>query len=265
MKFKDNFLNSYLNEGTIPLAFERAFECELMSSQEYTRPILDIGCGDGIFAQIVFDEKIDTGLDPLAYELDSAREFNMYEELIEAYADKIPKPDGYYNTIFSNSVLEHIPDLKDVLIEANRVLADGGKFYITIPTIYFDQYSVVYQILSFLSLKGVAKSYQKFFNKFWNHHHYYSRENWIKLFEETGYKVDNVIEYGLKKDCLLNDFLAPFSLPNYIVKKLFNRWFLSNSLRKAYSPILGSMLKGRVKFHEDLRDGGLIFFALTKG
>ena len=219
MRFKKNFLRNYLNEATIPLAYERAFECEILSSQEYLRPILDIGCGDGIFAQFVFDEKIDTGLDPLVYELDYARQFNIYDELIQAYANKIPKPDGYYKTIFSNSVLEHIPNLKDVLIEAHRVLDRDGKFYVTIPTNFFDQYSVVFQVLSFLSLNRLAESFRKFFNNFWKHYHFYSREEWIKLFEENGFKVQNVIEYGAKKDCLFNDFMAPFSILNYVVKK----------------------------------------------
>ena len=265
MKFKNDFLKNYLNEAPVPLAFERAFECEILSRQEYNRPMLDIGCGDGIFAYFVFDEKIDTGLDPLSYELDSAKKFNIYDELIEAYADNIPKPDGYYQTIFSNSVLEHIPELGDVLKEAYRVLDKSGKFYVTIPTNYFDRYSVIFQLLSLLSLKRLARNYQRFFNKFWNHYHFYNREQWIDLFEENGFKVHNVIEYGAKKDCLFNDFMAPFSIPNYMVKKIFNRWFLSKSFRKLYSPLLASFLNRRVKIQDDLRKGGLIFFALTKG
>jgi len=40
MRFKENFLKNYLNEATIPLAYERAFECEILSSQEYLRPML---------------------------------------------------------------------------------------------------------------------------------------------------------------------------------------------------------------------------------
>ena len=141
MKFKKNFLAEYLNEAPVPLAYERAFECHILSQQKFEHPILDIGCGDGIFAKILFDEKIDTGIDPLDYELESAKQYNMYDELIEAFGDKIPKGDNIYKTVFSNSVLEHIENLDPVLKEINRVLISGGIFYATIPTNYFDKYS----------------------------------------------------------------------------------------------------------------------------
>jgi ubiquinone/menaquinone biosynthesis C-methylase UbiE len=264
MKFKNAFLEAYLNEAPVPLAFERAFECLILSQQEFPHPILDVGCGDGIFAKIVFDEKIDTGIDPLSYELESAKKYDMYDELIEAFGDNIPKPDSSYKTIFSNSVLEHIENLDPVLKEINRVLMPGGVFYATIPTNYFEKYSVISKLLNGIGLKSTALSYNTFFNKFWKHYHFYDKKSWTKKFESNGFKVVNVIEYGAPKDCLFNDFWVPFTIPNYFVKKLFNRFFLLKSLRKLYSPIWVMILKKRVKIYPGLKNGGLIFFALTK-
>ena len=40
MKFKNAFLEAYLNEAPVPLAFERAFECLILSQQEFPHPIL---------------------------------------------------------------------------------------------------------------------------------------------------------------------------------------------------------------------------------
>lgn len=264
MKFKDNFLAIYLNEAPVPLAFERAFECHILSQQKFEHPILDIGCGDGIFAKILFDEKIDTGIDPLEYELESAKQYNMYHELIHAFGDKIPKNDNSYKTVFSNSVLEHIENLDPVLKEINRLLMPGGAFYATIPTNYFEKYSVISKILNGLGLKSQALKYNKFFNGFWKHYHYYDRAGWIKKFEANGFKVVNVIEYGAPKDCLFNDFWVPFTIPNYVVKKMFNRFFLIKPLRKIYSPIWNAILRNRVKIYPELKNGGLIFFSLTK-
>jgi SAM-dependent methyltransferase len=264
MKFKDKFLKQYLNEGPVPLAYERAFECLILSQQEYKKPILDVGCGDGIFARILFDEKIDTGIDPLGYELESAKKYEMYDELIETFGNDIPKPDNYFNTVFSNSVLEHIEDLDSVLKEVHRVMAPGGLFYVTIPTDKFDKYSLVSKVIYGLGLKSFGKKYNDFFNNFWKHYHYYDREGWIKTFEGNGLKIVNVVEYGKSKDCLFNDIMVPFTIPNYVVKKLFNRWFLFVFLRRIYSGIWASILKPRVKLYPDLKDGGLIFFALTK-
>jgi len=264
MKFKEDYLAQYLNEAPVPLAYERAFECHILSMQQFEHPILDVGCGDGIFAKILFDEKIDVGIDPLAYELESAKKYEMYLELINTFGDKIPKADNYFRTAFSNSVLEHIEDLDPVLVEVNRVLMSGGSFYVTIPTNYFDKYSVLSQLLNGIGLKGLAIKYNKFFNGFWKHYHYYSRAGWTEKFEKNGFSVTNVIEYGAKRDCLFNDAMVPFTLPNFFIKKIFNRFFLSTFLRRMYSGIWNAILKNKVRVHKDLNNGGLIFFHLEK-
>lgn len=264
MKFKSNFLQEYLNEAPVPLAFERAFECLIMSQQTFKRPILDVGCGDGIFSKILFQEKIDTGIDPLEHELESARKYDVYDELIHAYGDNIPKPDNTYQTAFSNSVLEHIEDLDPVINEINRVLKPGGMLYVTIPTHLFDKHTVVSRILNGLGLKNVASKYNTFFNRFWRHYHYYDRNGWEGKFEKCGFKIDNVIEYGTLKDCMINDALVPFSFPSFITKKTINRFFISNRLRSIYSPIIHYILNTRVRIYSDLDSGGLIFFSLKK-
>ena len=79
MKFNNNYFINYLKETPVPLAYERAFECYILSKQKFKRPILDLGCGDGIFAKMLFDEKIESGLDPLSYELKYAKRTNKYE------------------------------------------------------------------------------------------------------------------------------------------------------------------------------------------
>lgn len=264
MKFKTNFLKDYLNEAPVPLAYERAFECLIFSQQKFEHPILDIGCGDGIFSKIVFDEKIDTGIDPLEHELINAKKYQIYNELIQTFGDSIPKPDNFYKTAFSNSVLEHIENIDPVLKEVNRVLSPDGRFYVTIPTNFFDKYSVISVMLNKLGLKTWALKYNSFFNNFWKHYHYYDRSGWAKKFENNGFKINNIIEYGAPKDCLFNDFLVPFTIPNFITKKITNRFFLFPFLRKIYSPLIYSSLNKKVVIKPDLKNGGLIFFELAK-
>src|SRR2546428_6343193 len=117
----------------------RSLECRIYSGLVFERPILDIGCGDGVHAKVLFAEKIDTGIDPNERELERAAELGAYVELIACRGDAIPKPDWAYRTIFSNSVLEHIPDLRPVLKEAHRLLMPGGRFYFTVPSPNFER------------------------------------------------------------------------------------------------------------------------------
>lgn len=266
MKFKGNFFERYLSIAPLPLAIERYWECDIQSAQEFRRPILDIGCGEGIFAWGLVEDNIDVGIEPNGRELERAKEIGLYDELIECYGDNIPKPDGEFKTIFSNSVLEHIPDLEPVLKEANRLLASDGVVYLTLPTDKFDHYSWGHQMLSSLGLKKLAARYRVFFNDFWNHYHYYSREDWQSIFDRCGFKVKEQFEYGSKAQCLFNSFGSPLCAPAMVVKKLTNRWFLFPSLRqwvskRVYVPIFSAFSKLK---KQPEGKGGLIFFAIEK-
>lgn len=41
---------------------------------------------------------------------------------------KNPFDEGYFDSIFSSEVFEHVPDLVVILNELNRVLKQGGGF-----------------------------------------------------------------------------------------------------------------------------------------
>ncbi|MDB4964867.1 MAG: methyltransferase-like protein [Myxococcales bacterium] len=263
MKFHDDFLERYMNVAPLALAIERWFECSILAQQEFQRPILDIGCGDGVFASVLFAEPIDLGIDPDPKELARAQQLGGYHELLEVRGDAIPRPDGSFKTIFSNSVLEHIEDVEPVLREAKRLLAPGGTFYATVPSHLFDHYNLPYQALSTAGLSGPAERYRVFFDKFWRHYHYHSVEGWARLFGRNGFSVVDSQEYAPKTVCLLNDFLAPFAAPSMAAKKLKGRWFLFPQLRKLYAPLFAKAVKPLLNVDRDLRDGGILFFKLA--
>lgn len=266
MKFKDGFFERYITIAPLPLALERTWECQILAAQEFKRPILDIGCGEGIFAWNLFDEKIDVAIDPNGRELDRARSFGLYDELIECYGDKIAKPNKSFQTIFSNSVMEHVPDIEATLKEAHRLLADDGVMYLTLPTDRFNRYTLVNQSLEALGLDNLAKKFRACFNRFWAHYHDYSAAAWRAMFDRNGFAVKESFEYGSKTQCLFNDFAAPFCLPAMIAKKATNRWFLFPALRKKIAGLFHAPLFKSISKLEKQSDGsgGLIFFALKK-
>ena len=264
MIFNEDILEAYLSLAPIPLAFERFLEARIYQRRSFQRPILDIGCGDGIFAKVVFGEKIDTGIDPNPGELEQARETGAYRELIECKGDAIAKPDGHYGTIFSNSVLEHIADIEPVFREAHRLLATGGRFYVTVPSHRFDEYSVVNQALCALGMRGLAARYRTFFNRFWRHYHFHSPDGWAALARRNGFAVAGIHTYGPKAICLLDDLLAPFSIVSFVIKKVFNRWVLFPGLRRRVMAPVARAGYRLLEGGDNARDGGLVFMELTK-
>jgi len=264
MKLRKNILQEYLAEAPVPLALERVVEGAIYNRYEFCHPVLDVGCGEGLFAKILFGEQIDTGIDPNQKEIERAGELGAYHELLICHGDSVPKPDNSFKTIFSNSVLEHIPDLEPVLKEINRLLSPGGRFYMTVPSNYFDKYTVINTMLSALGLSAAAERYRRFFNSFWKHYHFYTLEEWQKIAERNGFNIVDAFTYNPRKLCLLNDFLVPFALPGFITKKMTNRWSLFPNTRKFLMQHLAFIFKPFLAQAEKCEDGGLVFMVLTK-
>ncbi len=261
---KKDFLSSYIQVAPLSLALERTMECEIFSYQEFIRPVLDMGCGDGLFAKILFNEKICTGIDPNNKELLSANQLDMYNELIKCSGEAIPKPDSHYRTIFSNSVLEHIPNINAVLQEIHRLLASEGRFYLTVPLNTFDKFTILNQLLAAIGSKHLAKKYRQFYNSFWKHYHCYSLREWEELVSDIGFKVEVSQKYDPKWLCLLNDFFIPFGLLGFISKRFTQRWVLFPSLRLIFTYPIYLLIKRILNNVQETDNGGLVFMALTK-
>ena len=130
----DDFLWRQLK--TIPAfkALLRAVESRFYQQVDLPQPTLDIGCGDGHFAQMTFDEPIAASIDCWWGPLKKAQRSGMYDLPLQANGDQLPFPDKTFASAFSNSVLEHIPDIQPVLNEVGRVLQTGAPFVITVPS-----------------------------------------------------------------------------------------------------------------------------------
>jgi SAM-dependent methyltransferase len=264
MDFNRDFLRRYIEIAPAALAIERSLECEILAAQPFKRPILDIGCGDGIFATILSPDRIDTGIDYDPAEIARAKIHDRYHELIACGAHAIPKPDGSYRKIFSNSVLEHIPDLLPVLVEQHRLLAPGGNFYVTIPTDRWERASLLARSLHALGLHELAKSYARFYNSFWRHYHAYGEAQWTALFEQAGFKVTQYRCYAPPNLTTLLDVLTVPAAPAMVSKKILGRWIAIPALRQSLAPLIFRLLAGPVSTCQRQSGGNLMFLALTK-
>jgi len=264
MTFNDYTLLRYMNEAPLALAFERALECRIYPHLPFERPILDLGCGDGLFAGTLFREKIETGVDPDERSIEEARNSGIYEEVIACAGDGVPKPDGCYRTVFSNSVLEHIVDLKPIFQEVLRLLAPGGRFYFTVPSSSFCRYSFLNRVLTLAGLEGAAAGYRRLYNAFWRHYHDYPREEWVRQIKEAGFGVSTSWNYGSKRIVTMNDILVPFGILAYISRRFTNRWILAPPLRRLIIRPLHPLAEKWLRRGEKSEDGGLVFVAAEK-
>lgn len=97
------------------------------------RAILDVGCGIGTYVRAFrrFSERV-VGVD-----VDPARIAEASQtlpRLCVASAEALPFLDGSFDVVFSHEVLEHLPDDRQAVLEAVRVLRrPGGHLVVFVP------------------------------------------------------------------------------------------------------------------------------------
>jgi SAM-dependent methyltransferase len=261
-----DYLSRYIVRAPLGLALERVQECWILSRKSFARPILDIGCGDGIFAEVFFPDKLEYGLDPNKKEIERARITGRYLELFNSPGNKVPLDDSSVGTIICNSVLEHIKDIDGVLREAHRVLKPEGRFYLTIPTDKFDRNSIGSTLLELLGLHNLAAKYRRMFNKFWCHYNFHDYSGWKDVFNRNGFEIADSQMYCSKKQCLIDNALVPFALPSFFARKYIGRWFWFPLLRRMSMflllPVARLLVSANISKSGD--GAGLIFFELKR-
>ena len=161
-------------------------------SREFQSPILDIGCGNGLFASL-FLNHVDVGLDLDHRNIELAKKYDIYDEIRSADCTKnIPYSENFFNTIFSNSVVEHIPDIDGLVKNCSKVLNSNGKLYFTT---YSDKFT---DCLT----QNLGKRVSRQYNKSLTHVSLLSPSEWEKIFYRHKLKIDR-IEYYLSCEALL--------------------------------------------------------------
>ena len=205
----------------------RAVEARVYQDFELPEPVLDLGCGDGHFATVAFDRKLDVGLDPWTGPVREAAERGGYHTVIQGAGDRIPFADGYFASAVSNSVLEHIPDLDAVMAEMARVLRPGAVFIFCVPNHQFLANLSVSNFFDRVGLKGLADAYRAFFNRISRHHHCDSPEVWGERLNRAGFEVERWWHYFSPQALHTLEWGHYFGLPSLICQKLFKRWILA--------------------------------------
>ena len=241
-------------------AMVRAVEDRFYQGLELPGPVLDLGCGDGHFASVAFDHPLDVGLDPWWEPLLEARSRKAYCMLVRSDGAKVPFADGYFESAVSNSVLEHIPHLEEVLVETARVVRPGGRFVFCVPNHRFPQLLLGTQTFRKVGLKGMADWYSRFFNRISRHQHCDSYEVWKARLDRVGFEIVDHWDYFPAKALHRMEAGHAFGLPALVSKKLTGRWILAPGRASLWLPYRIA----REVFNNPVSPEGVYSFYITR-
>lgn len=215
------------------IPFLKAVEGSAFLKHTLTPPVLDLACGDGVFAEAIYDAKIDIGLDLDTESLKRAK--GRYQLIIQGDAASLPFENKTFQTAISACALEHIPNLHKTLSEIHRVLKLGGTFIFSVPSIYFGDMLLKTLMLRMFGFNKTADKYIKKKNFKSSHIHVYELEKWKDILNSCNFKLLNH-EYCLSSKVMIlwsfmTSFIFKILLSPFRLARDYNIKFVDNILR----------------------------------
>ena len=216
-------------------ALLRAVESRFYGQLPVVAPVLDLGSGDGSFSRQTFSRPLDAGIDPWWSPTVEAQKLRAHHVLALAQGATLPFADNTFQTIVSNSVLEHIPELDPVIREAHRVLRSGGYLLFCAPSDHFTDWLVGAQLL--------GNSYRRWFNRISRHAHCDSPDRWKERLTQAGFVSEQIWYYFSPKALRTLELGHFLGVPNLFTKKLLGSWVIWPSRTNPLLRFLYAMLK----------------------
>ncbi|MCB0366287.1 MAG: methyltransferase domain-containing protein [Bdellovibrionaceae bacterium] len=232
------------------------------------KPILDVGCGDGLFWENLIQniregEKVSLkglmGIDIDTHELGLAslrlqsrgvevlqRDISLTSPL-EGQADLSEQ----FKTVIANCSLEHVPKLEPALRNILGYLSPNGQFVLFVPAPNWTENLHIRQNFHRLSprLGGLVGGC---FDGFFQHRHLYPATVWKFLLEGMGFKVQTILGLGNQSANRLFERHLPTAFLTFIHKMIFKSY--PGLLRSRPTP--KSKLVG--EFLQSITDGSIV-------
>jgi len=221
-----DLLAEHLARVPVHRALIRTLENHLFAEEHMERPVLDIGCGDGHYAAVAFPDGVDVGIDISQAIVTEARRHGAYQHVDVASGTALPYCDGYFRTVVSNCVIEHIPDVEALIHEVARVLVSGGRFIFSVPNDGFTGMLPTVRMFRRLGFGGLADRYGRWWNDNAVHHHLDAPEIWHRRLERCGLVVERQAPYMSKDATRVFEFSHYYAIPSLVWHKLTGTWSL---------------------------------------
>jgi SAM-dependent methyltransferase len=210
-------------------------------------PILDVGCGDGLFARMAFDSEEVWGIDIDANEGRWAAASSAYTQVILGDVTRARLPEAFFSTCVANCSLEHVPRIDLALKNIAKSLRPGGKAYLFVPNRDWAKKLVSYRVLAGLGQPELAELLRSSIDSFFKHHHLYDEQGWIDIVLASGMELDTIEPVGSTASTVAYEALLLPSLAGWTNKHLTTRWTNFPRFRKAFAAPVHALVERIMK------------------
>jgi SAM-dependent methyltransferase len=168
----------------------RAWEFAAYRRYTLKQPVLDVGCGDGRFFQLVWPLVKDvSGVDLDRAAIERARQSEVYRHIWQAHAAALPDDIGPFESVFANCSIEHMDDIDLVFANVRRVLVPGGTFLFSVVT---DKLADWFSPATLMRALGEEARANDLFKEWLSYHHLvnqFSVAHWFEKLSKAGFTV----------------------------------------------------------------------------
>jgi len=148
------------------------------------RTILDIGCGQGLFLKLVKEK---TGAETWGIEIVTEvaeKAKNIVDRILSGKVEELLSslPDGYFDCITLNDVLEHLIDPTEILKAVRPKLSKNGIIIASIPNIRY-----IYNLYDLLIKKDWEYKDSGILDS--THYRFFTKKSTRRMFEAASYKI----------------------------------------------------------------------------
>jgi 2-polyprenyl-3-methyl-5-hydroxy-6-metoxy-1,4-benzoquinol methylase len=242
----DHFVQ-YFPHAPAALCVKECARLSALRDYHLSGPILDVGCGDGLFAKIAFDGEEVWGIDIDAKEGRWAQASRAYSQIVLADITKAKLPVSFFRSCVANCSLEHVPDIQAALATIERSLMPGAQALLFVPNReWASKFLTVRAVRSALGEK-MAAMFQDGIDEFFAHRHLYDEAGWRDVIAKSPLELKEIKPVLSTATTRAFEALLIPSLAGWLNKKLTSRWTNFPGVRQAMAPLAYAMVKGTLE------------------
>lgn len=239
----DHFVK-YFPHAPAALCVKECARLAALRDYRLAGPILDVGCGDGLFAKIAFDGAEVWGIDIDAKEGRWAQASRAYSQIVLGDITKAKLPAGFFGSCVANCSLEHVPDLQAALATIAGSLQPGADAILFVPNkVWASKFMTVRAVRATFGDR-IAKLLQDGIDEFFAHRHLHDEQGWRDEIEKSPLRLKEIRPVLSTSTTLAFEALLIPSLAGYLNKKLTSRWTNFPGARQVAAPIVYAFVKG---------------------